>query len=60
MNFKKGEAAWLALSTTKEEKKVYVQNYRPSEEPYLLIKIIKDLVYRIQLNPKSKPKVGSP
>ena len=30
---------------------------RPWQGPYLVIKRINDVVYRIQLNPKSKPKV---
>ncbi|KAJ8950520.1 hypothetical protein NQ318_015264 [Aromia moschata] len=50
--FKPGDAVWLYAQKGQKEK---VQSNW--EGPYTIIKKINDLVYRIQLSPRSKPKV---
>ncbi|KAJ8960143.1 hypothetical protein NQ318_003863 [Aromia moschata] len=48
--FKPGDAVWLYAQKGQKEKSNW-------EGPYTIIKKINDLVYRIQLSPRSKPKV---
>ncbi|KAJ8948900.1 hypothetical protein NQ318_020485 [Aromia moschata] len=53
--FKPGDAVWLyAPKRTKGKSPKLQSNW---EGPYTIIKKINDLVYRIQLSPRSKPKV---
>ncbi|KAJ8961921.1 hypothetical protein NQ318_021540 [Aromia moschata] len=53
--FKPGDAVWLyAPKRTKGKSPKLQSNW---EDPYTIIKKINDLVYRIQLSPRSKPKV---
>ncbi|KAJ8942120.1 hypothetical protein NQ318_000715 [Aromia moschata] len=53
--FKPGDAVWLyAQKETKGKSPKLQSNW---EGPYTIIKKINDLVYRIQLSPRSKPKV---
>ncbi|KAJ8957102.1 hypothetical protein NQ318_007317 [Aromia moschata] len=53
--FKPGDAVWLyAPKRTKGKSPNLQSNF---EGPYTIIKKINDLVYRIQLSPRSKPKV---
>ncbi|KAJ8939257.1 hypothetical protein NQ318_015215 [Aromia moschata] len=54
-DFKPGDAVWLyAPKRTKGKSPKLQSNW---EGPYTIIKKINDLVYRIQLSPRSKPKV---
>ncbi|KAJ8936965.1 hypothetical protein NQ318_015628 [Aromia moschata] len=48
--FKPGDAVWLYAQKGRKEKSNW-------EGPYTIIKKINDLVYHIQLSPRSKPKV---
>ena len=50
-----GDAAWLHNPQRKKGLSPKLQ--RPWQGPYTIIKRINDLVYRIQLGPKTKPKV---
>ncbi|KAJ8934624.1 hypothetical protein NQ318_023204 [Aromia moschata] len=53
--FKPGDAVWLyAPKRTKGKSPKLQSNW---EGPYTIVKKINDLVYRIQLSPRSKPKV---
>ncbi|KAJ8961434.1 hypothetical protein NQ318_014681 [Aromia moschata] len=53
--FKPGDAVWLYTpKRTKGKSPTLQSNW---EGPYTIIKKINDLVYRIQLSPRSKPKV---
>ncbi|KAJ8950195.1 hypothetical protein NQ318_003186 [Aromia moschata] len=53
--FKPGDAVWLyAPKRTKGKSPKLQSNWKG---PYTIIKKINDLVYRIQLSPRSKPKV---
>ncbi|KAJ8962108.1 hypothetical protein NQ318_018064 [Aromia moschata] len=53
--FKPGDAVWLyAPKRTKGKSPKLQRNW---EGPYTIIRKINDLVYRIQLSPRSKPKV---
>ncbi|KAJ8957155.1 hypothetical protein NQ318_007715 [Aromia moschata] len=53
--FKPGDAVWLyAPKRTKGKSPKLQSNW---EGPYTIIRKINDLVYRIQLSPRSKPKV---
>ena len=51
----KGEPVWVYIPQRK--KGVSPKLMRPWKGPYLVIKRINDLVYRVQLTPRSKPKV---
>ncbi|KAJ8947540.1 hypothetical protein NQ318_005018 [Aromia moschata] len=54
--FKPGDAVWLyAPKRTKGKSPKLQSNW---EGPYTIIKEINDLVYRIQLSPRSKPKLS--
>ena len=50
-----GDAVWLHDSARKKGLSPKLQ--RPWQGPYIVIKHINDLVYRIKLGPKAKPKV---
>ena len=50
-----GDAVWLHHSARKKGLSPKLQ--RPWQGPYIVIKHINDLVYRIKLGPKAKPKV---
>ena len=51
----RGDAVWLHIAQCKKGLSPKLQ--RPWEGPYVIIKKINDLVYRIQLGPRSKAKV---
>ncbi|KAJ8917903.1 hypothetical protein NQ315_002595 [Exocentrus adspersus] len=53
--FKEGDAVWLYQPGRKKGLSPKLQ--RPWEGTYLIVKTINDLVYRIQMSPKAKPKV---
>ncbi|KAJ8953762.1 hypothetical protein NQ318_015418 [Aromia moschata] len=53
--FKPGDAVWLYAPKKDERKSPKLQSNW--EGPYTIIRKINDLVYRIQLSPRSKPKV---
>ncbi|KAJ8914866.1 hypothetical protein NQ315_014879 [Exocentrus adspersus] len=53
--FKEGDAVWLYQPQRKKGLSPKLQ--RPWEGHYLIVKKINDLVYRIQMSPKTKPKV---
>ncbi|KAJ8950009.1 hypothetical protein NQ318_002420 [Aromia moschata] len=53
--FKPGDAVWLYAPKRTKGKSPKLQNNW--EGPYTIIRKINDLVYRIQLSPRSKPKV---
>jgi hypothetical protein len=50
-----GDAVWF--HNPQRKKGLTPKLQRPWQGPYVITKKINDLVYRIQLNPKSKPKV---
>ena len=50
-----GDAVWL--HNPQKKKGLSPKLQRPWQGPYLVLKQINDLVYRIQLGPKCKPKV---
>ena len=51
----RGEPVWVYIPQRK--KGISPKLMRPWKGPYLVIKRINDLVYRVQLTPRSKPKV---
>ena len=53
--FNEGDAVWLYQPQRRKGLSPKLQ--RPWEGPYRIIKKINDLVYRIQLSPRAKPKV---
>ena len=54
-HLQQGDAVWF--HNPQRKKGLTPKLQRPWQGPYIITKQINDLVYRIQLNPKSKPKV---